>query len=131
MLDSQDKYIYPQISELPKTPSLNNPGYLFVLRHPSSWYSAVVGRGTHSSLSSDIFTSIERTLKNHDNKAMLHVILWANVFNISKGEEEFWKDAEEAALRRLPIKMLWYWLLVPGDQLGVELDHDWRRSEIS
>ncbi|KAH8760194.1 hypothetical protein BGZ57DRAFT_1008173 [Hyaloscypha finlandica] len=85
-----------KISELPKTPSLNNPSYLRVLRHPSSWYSAV-----------------------------------ANIFNISKGEEEFWKDAEEAALRRLPIKMLWYWLLVPGDQLGVELDHDWRRSEIS
>jgi hypothetical protein len=39
---------------------------------------------------------------------MLHIILWANVFNISKGQEEFWKDAEEAALRRLQIKMLWY-----------------------
>jgi hypothetical protein len=33
---------------------------------------------------------------------MLEVILWANVFNSTEGQQDFWKDLEEADLRRLP-----------------------------
>lgn len=91
-----------KISDLPKAPSTRKSAYFSISKHPSTWYSAVAGKGSHSSLSSGIFTSIERVLKNHGRKGMLHVILWANVFNTTKGQQEFWKDLGEAALRRLP-----------------------------
>ena len=46
-----------KLSELSKTPSLSNPGHFCVLKHPSTRYLAVVGRGTRSILSG-IFISI-------------------------------------------------------------------------
>ncbi|KAE9376359.1 hypothetical protein N431DRAFT_462198 [Stipitochalara longipes BDJ] len=91
-----------KITQLSKIPSDRNHGYFIIFKHPSTWYTAVVGKDTHSTLSSGIFTSIERAFKNHGDKGLLQIILWANVFNTTEAQQEFWKDVEEAALRRLP-----------------------------
>jgi hypothetical protein len=91
-----------KISELPRRANLHDPGYFSLSTHPSNWYSTVVGQGSHSNISSAIFANIERVVNNHGYHGLLEIILWANVFNIQAGEGEFWKDVEEAALRRLP-----------------------------
>jgi hypothetical protein len=91
-----------RISELPKTATSNDSGYFSLSTHLSTWYSAVVGKGSHSILSSAIFANIECVVKNHGYYGLLEIILWANVFNIRVGEGDFWRDVEEAALRRLP-----------------------------